>query len=206
MKCPKFISFSREERKGRGAKSWHSTPIGIRRFLRHITTVLFPAVNDIVVSEFGFGEPFEGDATNTNMLLWDLRRVDYYRSYLDEILASREIDKVNVTGIFGWSVCEWFTPPPTSSLFPYTHRVVLAVLALHRFRSKYSDSSITTICRFPLLHHHSDVRQTLIIIFTVDNFEWFSGTRVRFGMQYLNYTSLERVPKASMFQFLDWFK
>ena len=28
---------------------------------------------------------------------------------------------------------------------------------------------------------------------------------MKFGMQYLNQTSLERHPKASMFQFLDWF-
>lgn len=39
-----------------------------------------------------------------------------------------------------------------------------------------------------------------------DNFEWFAGSRVKFGLQYLNQTSLERYPKASMFQFLDWFK
>lgn len=39
-----------------------------------------------------------------------------------------------------------------------------------------------------------------------DNFEWFSGVHVKFGLQYLNATSLERYPKASLFQFLDWFK
>lgn len=39
-----------------------------------------------------------------------------------------------------------------------------------------------------------------------DNFEWLEGKSVRFGLQYINYTSLERTPKASMFQFLDWFK
>ena len=39
-----------------------------------------------------------------------------------------------------------------------------------------------------------------------DNFEWFSGSGVKFGLQYLNQTSMERIPKASMFQFLDWFK
>ena len=39
-----------------------------------------------------------------------------------------------------------------------------------------------------------------------DNFEWFAGSRVKFGLQYLNQTSLERKPKASFFQFLDWFK
>lgn len=39
-----------------------------------------------------------------------------------------------------------------------------------------------------------------------DNFEWGQGSQVRFGLQYVNYTSLERTPKASMFQFLNWFK
>lgn len=39
-----------------------------------------------------------------------------------------------------------------------------------------------------------------------DNFEWLEGTSVRFGLQYINYTSLERTPKASMFQLLDWFR
>lgn len=39
-----------------------------------------------------------------------------------------------------------------------------------------------------------------------DNFEWFSGSSVKFGLQYVNYTGLERIPKASMFQFLNRFK
>jgi hypothetical protein len=39
-----------------------------------------------------------------------------------------------------------------------------------------------------------------------DDFEWFSGSSVKFGLQYVNYTSLERIPNASMFQFLNWFK
>jgi beta-glucosidase/6-phospho-beta-glucosidase/beta-galactosidase len=39
-----------------------------------------------------------------------------------------------------------------------------------------------------------------------DNFEWMAGTSVRFGLQYVNYTDLTRTPKASMFQFLNWFK
>jgi len=122
----------------------YDTPTGIRRFLKEITTVLFPAVPDIVVSEFGFAEPFEGLFPTTNQILWDLRRSDYYQGFLDNVLASRVIDKVNVTGAFGWSI--------------------------------------------------------------FDNFEWFEGVQVKFGMQYLNYTSLERTPKASMFQFLNWFK
>lgn len=39
-----------------------------------------------------------------------------------------------------------------------------------------------------------------------DNFEWLEGNAVRFGLQYVNYSSLERTPKASMFQILDWFR
>lgn len=39
-----------------------------------------------------------------------------------------------------------------------------------------------------------------------DNFEWLEGNSVRFGLQYVNYTTLERTPKASMFQVLDWFR
>lgn len=39
-----------------------------------------------------------------------------------------------------------------------------------------------------------------------DNFEWLEGNAVRFGLQYVNYTSLERTPKASMYQLLDWFR
>jgi len=45
----------------------------------------------------------------------------------------------------------------------------------------------------------------LTVIASAD-FEWGSGTNVRFGLQYTNYTDLTRTPKASMFTFLNWFK
>ncbi|KAF2795557.1 glycoside hydrolase family 1 protein [Melanomma pulvis-pyrius CBS 109.77] len=126
------------------AMNWlYSTPDGIRKFLKHLT-VLFPSIPDIVVTEFGFAEPFESQISNMNQILWDLRRADYFQNYLDSILASIHYDKVNVTGAWGWAI--------------------------------------------------------------FDNFEWASGTSVRFGLQYVNYTSLERTPKASMFQILNWFR
>lgn len=125
--------------------SWlYSAPQGVRKYLKHITTVLFPSIPDIVVTEFGFAEPFESRLSDMNQILWDLRRADYFQSYLDNILLSITEDKVNVTGAWGWAI--------------------------------------------------------------FDNFEWGEGSSVRFGLQYVNYTSLERTPKASMFQFLNWFK
>jgi len=125
--------------------SWfYSAPSGVRRYLNHITKVLFPSITDIVVSEFGFSEPFESQwGDNINPVLWDLRRSDYFQNYLDNILLAIHVDGVNVTGAWGWAI--------------------------------------------------------------FDNFEWSIGTGVRFGLQYVNYTSLERTPKASMFQFLNWF-
>ncbi|MCJ1313189.1 hypothetical protein MMC25_006866 [Agyrium rufum] len=127
-----------------GVNWLYSTPIGIRDFLKELTTKLFPTIPDIMVTEFGFAEPFENMFPTTNQLLWDLRRSDYYQGFLDNILASRIVDKVNVTGAYGWAI--------------------------------------------------------------FDNFEWLSGQSVKFGMQYLNTTSLERIPKASMFQFTNFFK
>lgn len=122
----------------------YSAPIGLRKYLKAITTELFPSITDIVITEFGFSEPFEGQWDSLAPALWDLRRADYFQNYLDEMLLSIHVDKVNVTGAWGWAI--------------------------------------------------------------FDNFEWFQGKKSRFGLQYVNYTSLERTPKASMFQFLNWFK
>ena len=91
-----------------GASWLYSTPLGIRRFLTHITRVLFPSVPDIVVSEFGFAEPFEGMDSSLNTILWDLRRADYLQSYLDNILAAIVFDGVNVTGAWAWAVFDNF--------------------------------------------------------------------------------------------------
>lgn len=88
-----------------GASWLKSTPVGIRRFLNAITKELFPAVKDVVVSEFGFAEPFESLYTNIQDATWDLRRVDYLQGFLDNTLAAIVEDGVNVTGAFVWSIC-----------------------------------------------------------------------------------------------------
>lgn len=80
-----------------------SDPSGIRGILNKIME-LFPTVPDIIVSEFGFVEPGEGDRTVLSEILWDLRRADYYQGYLDNILAARVVDGVNVSGAFAWAI------------------------------------------------------------------------------------------------------
>ncbi|KAF2140338.1 glycoside hydrolase family 1 protein [Aplosporella prunicola CBS 121167] len=89
--------------------SWlYDGPMGIRRFLNRIVKDLFPSVNEIMVSEFGFAEPFEAQLTDINQVLWDLRRADYIQSYLDSILAAIVYDGVNVTGAWGWAIFDNF--------------------------------------------------------------------------------------------------
>ncbi|EMC91873.1 glycoside hydrolase family 1 protein [Baudoinia panamericana UAMH 10762] len=127
-----------------GASWLWSTPQAIRPFLSFITKDYFPTVPSIVVSEFGFADPCEASFNSPSQILWDLRRADYIQSYLDNILAARVLDGVNVTGAFAWAI--------------------------------------------------------------YDNYEWNSGLGTRFGLQYNNMTSQERYPKASMFQFLNWFQ
>jgi WD repeat-containing protein 26 len=90
-----------------GASWLYDSPLGIRKFLSFLTKQYFPSIPDIVVSEFGFAEPFESQLTSPNTILWDLRRADYYQGFLDNILASIHYDKVNVTGAWGWAICEY---------------------------------------------------------------------------------------------------
>ncbi|KAK4551840.1 hypothetical protein LTR86_010836 [Recurvomyces mirabilis] len=149
-----------------GATWLYSTPGGVRPFLSFITKEYFLAAKSIMVTEFGFADPAEGAFNTLEQILWDLRRADYFQGFLDEILAARVLDGVNVTGIFAWAVYdnfEWNSGLGESSL--YTH---------HYLRGLLADEC------------------------------GLAGTK--FGLQYVNLTSYERYPKASMFQFLNWFK
>lgn len=40
----------------------------------------------------------------------------------------------------------------------------------------------------------------------LDNLEWTSGFSVRYGLQYVNYTTEERYYKASFFEYVDMFR
>jgi len=72
--------------------------------LSFLTKEYFPAAPSIVVSEFGFADPAESQFNTLPQILWDLRRADYIQSYLDNILAARVLDGVNVTGAFAWAI------------------------------------------------------------------------------------------------------
>lgn len=102
--------------------SWlYSTPYAIRKFLSVITKILFPSIPDIVVSEFGFAEPFEGLQSTLSTILWDLRRADYYQGFLDSILAARVVDGVNVTGAFGWAAYDNFEVDSSHFGLPFSY-------------------------------------------------------------------------------------
>lgn len=91
-----------------GVRWLWSTPSTIRKFVGVITKELFPTIPDIVVSEFGFAEPFEGQQTSLPEILWDLRRADYYQGFLDNILAAKVEDgkflplRLSLLKLFEW--------------------------------------------------------------------------------------------------------
>jgi len=128
-----------------GASWLKSDASGLRNFLNYLQkTYTGPKGKDIVLSEFGFAEPFENNFTTLQDALYDQLRVDYFASYLNALLEAKVVDGVNVTGAISWGI--------------------------------------------------------------YDNFEWSSGLSTRFGLQYVNYTTLERTAKASMFTFVDFFR
>jgi beta-glucosidase/6-phospho-beta-glucosidase/beta-galactosidase len=122
-----------------------SVPSGLRSLLNYLQqTYTGPKGKDIVLTEFGFAEPFEDNLTVLPDRRYDQLRVDYFTSYLNSLLAARVEDGVNVTGAFAWAI--------------------------------------------------------------YDNFEWQNGLSTQFGLQNVNYTTLERFPEASWFAFTSFFK
>ncbi|KAJ5626041.1 glycoside hydrolase [Penicillium lagena] len=122
-----------------------SVPQGVRMLLNWIQdTYTGPKGKDIVLTEFGFAEPFEDDLTEEPDRRYDQLRLDYFVSYLNALLQAKVEDGVNVTGSIAWGI--------------------------------------------------------------YDNFEWQNGLSTQFGLQNVNYTTLERYPEASLFAFTDFFK
>lgn len=126
--------------------SWlKAVPSGLRMILNYLQqTYVGPAHKDIMLTEFGFAESYEENFTTLVDRRWDIQRVNYFDGYLNNLLAARVEDGVNITGALAWGV--------------------------------------------------------------YDNFEWQNGLGTRFGLQTVNYTSLERFPQASLFTFVDFFK
>jgi beta-glucosidase/6-phospho-beta-glucosidase/beta-galactosidase len=126
--------------------SWlKSVPTGVRQLLNYLQdTYAGPAGTDIMLTEFGFAEFQEDNFTALADRRFDQLRIDYFAGYLNNLLAARVEDGVNVTGAIAWGL--------------------------------------------------------------YDNFEWQNGLSAQFGLQNVNYTSLERYPEASLFTFTDFFK
>ncbi|KAJ9626236.1 hypothetical protein H2203_003868 [Taxawa tesnikishii (nom. ined.)] len=92
-----------------GASWLKSVPVGIRQFLNYLqNTYTGPKGKDIVLSEFGFAEPFESDFTSYPDQLFDQRRQDYFQGYLNNLLAAKVEDGVNVTGAIAWGIFDNF--------------------------------------------------------------------------------------------------
>lgn len=126
--------------------SWlKSAPQGLRLLLNWLQdTYTGPKGKDVIVTEFGFAVPFEGNRTDLADARFDQLRIDYFTGYLNELLKARVEDGVNVTGSLAWGA--------------------------------------------------------------MDDFEWQTGYGTRFGLQYVEYDTLERFAEASLFTFTDFFK
>ncbi|GAD91866.1 hypothetical protein PVAR5_0448 [Paecilomyces variotii No. 5] len=122
-----------------------SVPSGLRTFLNYLQrTYTGPKGKDIVLTEFGFAEPWQDNFTALADRRFDQLRVDYFTGYLNALLEARAEDGVNITGAIAWGL--------------------------------------------------------------YDNFEWQNGLATQFGLQTVNYTTLERFPEASLFAFTGFFK
>ncbi|CAN6614722.1 hypothetical protein TRVA0_006S00342 [Trichomonascus vanleenenianus] len=98
---------------------------------------------EYILPEFGWAVYKENDM-DIVQARYDTERIDYLHSYLDAMLDLINIDQVNITGCFVWSM--------------------------------------------------------------MDNLEWYEGFRTRFGLQYVDYTTLERTYKKSAFFTRDYFR
>lgn len=80
----------------------HKATDWVPALLHYITDTWQPPEGRIVVSEFGFAEPFEVYKTLMPDILTDQIRSDYYRDYMEGILIGLS-EGINVLGSLAWS-------------------------------------------------------------------------------------------------------
>ncbi|KAK7517447.1 glycoside hydrolase superfamily [Phyllosticta citriasiana] len=120
----------------------HKATEWVPAFMRYIQETWKPR-GGILITEFGFAEPFEAQKTLLQDILMDQQRSAYFKGFMEGVLMAIA-EGTNVVGTLAWSL--------------------------------------------------------------IDNLEWTSGNSVKFGLQYVNYTTQERYYKASLFHFADVYK
>ena len=80
----------------------HKATDWVPAFLRYISETWTPPEGRILVSEFGFAEPYEASKSLVPDVLTDQIRGAYYKSYMEAILISLS-EGINVMGTLAWS-------------------------------------------------------------------------------------------------------
>ena len=117
---------------------WEVYPRGIYDLLKRLQDEY--NVNEIMITENGCSY---GDAPNENKKVNDIKRVEYHRSHIEQILIAVD-EGIPCTGYFAWSL--------------------------------------------------------------MDNFEWAEGYSQRFGMIWVDFDTLERIPKESYYWYQKFLK
>ena len=117
---------------------WEVYPRGIYDLLKRLQNEY--SVNEIMITENGCSY---GDGPNENKKVNDVKRVEYHRSHIEQILIAVD-EGIPCTGYFAWSL--------------------------------------------------------------MDNFEWAEGYSQRFGLIWVDFDTLERIPKESYYWYQKFLK
>jgi beta-glucosidase len=117
---------------------WEVYPRGIYDLLKRLQDEY--SVNEIMITENGCSY---GDGPNENKKVNDVKRVEYHRSHIEQILIAVD-EGIPCTGYFAWSL--------------------------------------------------------------MDNFEWAEGYSQRFGLIWVDFDTLERIPKESYYWYQKFLK
>lgn len=84
-------------------ESWlYSATDWLPEFLHYMNATWAPPQGRIMISEFGFAEPYEVDKTIVASILTDPIRTEYYRAYMEGVLMALS-EGINVIGCLAWS-------------------------------------------------------------------------------------------------------